>query len=119
MKTYESLLELLVGRWQPSLAVAVGRLALGILIPVMILLYALKCIVGREALVIARGGLTHIQGLPAVAVGVAYACAALVLYVHICWEDHPHLAALRDTSRFILLLAIAVCLAATFTLVLF
>lgn len=119
MKRHEKVLELLVGRWQPSPGVAVGRLGLGILTPVLILLYALKCMAGREALVIARGGLTHIQGLPAVAVCVAYARAALLLYVHVCWEDHPHLTGLRDFARFVLLLAIAVCLAATFTLVLF
>jgi hypothetical protein len=119
MKRHERLLELLVGRWQPYLAVAFGRFALGIVFPGLILLYALSCIAAREAPIISRGGLSRVFGLPAMAVGVAYACAALVLYVHICWEDHPHLAGFRDFARSILLLAIAISLAATFALVLF
>jgi len=119
MKRYERLLELLVGRWQPSLAVAVGRLIAGIVCPVLILAYALRSIAIRRALIIGKGHLDHVEGLPAIAVGLAYACVALLIYVHVCWEDHPHLAGLRDIARFVLLLAIAILLAATFTLALF
>jgi hypothetical protein len=118
MNRYEKLLELLVGRWQPSPAVAVGRLIVGIVVPGLILAYALRCIVIRQALIIGKGHLDHAVGLPSVAVALAYACAALLLYVHVCWEDHPHLAGLRDFARQVLLLAIILCLVATFALAL-
>lgn len=116
MKRYEWLLELLVGRWQPSLGVAIARLGLGIVCPALILAYAVSCIVARQALIIARGGLTHVHGLPAVAIGLAYACVAALLYVHVCWEDHPRFAGLRDFARQALLIAIFLLLGSTIAL---
>jgi len=118
MKTYERALELLVGRWQPSLAVAFAKLVFGIVCPVLIVAYAVSSIVARDAVIYARGGLTHVQGLPAVAVGIAYACVAGLLYVQVCWEDHPQLSGLRDFARKVLLLVIALLLAGTFALAL-
>lgn len=118
MKRLGRFLELLVGRWQPSPAVAIARLGLGVVCPGLILAYAVSCIIDRQALILARGGLTHVQGLPAVAVGTAYACLAAFLYVHVCWDDHPHLAGFRDFARQLLLLAIFILMAGTLALAL-
>jgi hypothetical protein len=111
-------LELIVGRWRPSIATAVAKLGLGILCPSVVLVYALRCLFARQAHIITRGGLSQVFGLPAVAVSVAYACVAMIIYVHVCWEDHPYLGGVRDIARQCLLLAIIIALAATFGLAL-
>ena len=111
-------LELLVGRWQPSIATAVARFALGIMLPAVILFYGISCGLSRHATVITRGGLAEIIGLPAVAVGIAYAAIGMILYVHICWDAHPYFAGLRDVARQFLLLVMIVALAATLGLAL-
>ncbi len=112
-------MELLVGRWEPPIAIAFAKLGLGIFIPIVILIYSLSCVLTRHAPVIARGGISEVSGLPAIAVGIAYATIGLIIYVHICWEDHPHLSGLRDAARQLLLVVIAIALAATFGLALF
>ena len=112
------LLELLVGRCEPPIVIALAKLAAGIVIPVVVLGYGISCGLSRHATIPTRGGLSEITGLPAVAVGIAYAAVGVIIYVHICWEDHPYLAGLRDVARQLLLLVILVALAATFGLAL-
>ena len=111
-------LEWLVGRWEPPLFTAFAKFGLGIVIPAIVLVYGISCGLGRHATVIARGGLTEITGLPAVAVGIAYATIGLFIYVHVCWDDHPYFAGLRDVARQMLLGVIIVALVATFGLAL-
>jgi len=111
-------LDLLVGQWQPSIATAMARFCLGIVLPSIIVIYGISCGLSRHATVITRGGLAEIIGLPAVAVGIAYATIGLMIYVHICWDGHPHFAGLRDAARQMLVLVIVVALAATFGLAL-
>jgi hypothetical protein len=108
-----SCLELVIGRWRPSLAVAAARLGLGVVLPGLILAYAVRCMVLGRALIISRGGLATVHGYPAVAIGVAYACAALFIYVHVCWEDHAYFAGLRDVARQLLLVIMFISIAAT------
>jgi hypothetical protein len=117
-RQFEWLLDLEIGRWRPSVATAVARLGLGVLAPIPILAYAVTCMATGRALVISRGGLAMIYGYPAMAVGVAYACVAFLIYVHVCWEDHSYFAGLRDFARQLLLMAILIAMAATFGLVL-
>ena len=111
-------LELLVGRWEPPLITVLARFVLGIVLPAMVLFYGISCGLSRHATVITRGGLAEIAGLPAVAVGVAYAAIGMILYVHVCWDGHPYFAGLRDAARQLLLLVMIVALAATFGLAL-
>lgn len=113
------ILEALVGRWQGPLAVAFARIGLGIVIPGAIVAYGIACVAGRRAHIIDRAGrLAEVSGLPAVAVGIAYAAVGLLVYVHVCWEEHAYLAGARDLVRSILLGVVAVCLAATLGLAL-
>jgi hypothetical protein len=88
-------------------------LGLGVLVPSLILAYAVRCMVIGRALVISRGGLATVHGYPAVAIGVAYACVALFIYVHFCWEDHAYFAGLRDVARQFLLVVMFFSMAAT------
>ena len=111
-------LELLVGRWEPPLATALAKLGLGVVLPAVFFIYGISCGLSRHATVVTRGGLAEIAGLPAVAVGIAYAAIGLILYVHICWDGHPYFSGLRDAARQLLLLVIVVALAATFGLAL-
>jgi hypothetical protein len=46
---------------------------LGILIPAMIVLYGVRSMLNRQAMIPSRGGLAQIIGLPAAAAGFAYA----------------------------------------------
>ena len=64
-------LELLVGRWEPPIAVAFAKFALGIVVPIVILRHGLSGILTRQAVVITRGGFAGVSGLPAVAIGIA------------------------------------------------
>ncbi len=112
------ILKALVGRWQGSV-VPIAKLGLGIVIPALIFAYGTSCIIGRHAYILDRAGRpAAVSGLPASAIGLAYAAAGLLLYVHICWEEHPYLAGVRDFARAFLLTVIAVCLAATLGLAL-
>ena len=115
---FTRLLELLVGQWQPSAAVAAARVALGIIVPTFIVAYAIRCVLTGNATIIAKEGVREVTGLSAVAIGLAYAAAGLFLYVHVCWEYNPRLAGLRDFARQLLLVVIAASLAATFALAL-
>lgn len=111
--------EAIVGRWQPSIGVAIARLILGIAIPALIFMYGLSCVFSHQAYILDRTGRpTEVSGLPALAVGIAYAAAGLLLYVHVCWEEHAYLAGVRDFARSILLLVIGTALAATLGLAL-
>ena len=112
------LLEMLVGKWEPAIATALGKFGLGIVIPTAILVYAISCALSRESKVITRGGLAEITGLPAVAIAVAYATIGVIIYVHVCWDDHPYFAGLRHLALQFLLLIIIIALAATFGLAL-
>jgi hypothetical protein len=116
-RNFGSFLELLIGRWRPSVATAVARLGLGVLCPGIVLAYALRSLFVRQIYIPSRTGLREIVGLPAVAVGVIYACVAMIIYVYVCWDDHPHLSGLRDSATRFLLLAIFIALAAAFGLV--
>jgi hypothetical protein len=110
--------ELLIGRWEPPIAVAFAKFGLGIVVPVAVLIYGLSGILTRQSRVLARGGLSEVSGLPAIAVGIAYVALGLTIYIHICWEDHPYLAPFRDLGRQLLLVVLAVALVATFGLAL-
>ena len=112
-------MQLLVGRWEPPIVVAFAKLGLGIVIPGVVLLYGISCVLSRDAKVIARGGFSEINGLPAVAVGIAYATIGMIIYVHICWDNHPYFAGFRDAARQLLLVVIIIALGATFGLALF
>ena len=112
-------MELLVGRWEPPIVVAFAKLGLGIVIPTLVLLYGVSCVVNQHALIIARGGFSRISGLPALSAGIAYVAVAMIIYVHICWDDHPYLGGFRDVVRQLLLVVIVIALAATFGLALF
>ena len=111
-------LELVVGRWEPPIAVAIARLVLGVAVPVGILVYGVSCILARQAPIPTRGGIAEAFGLPAVAVGIAYAALGLLVYVHVCWEEHLYLAGFRDVARQVLLVVVALSMAATFGLAL-
>ncbi len=115
---FAKLLELAIGRWRPDVSTAVAKFGLGVLCPSPILLYGLSCVFSRQASIPTRGGLAPVIGLPAVAVGVVYVCVALMLYVHVCWEDHPLLAGCHDAARKLLALVIAIALAVTVALAL-
>jgi hypothetical protein len=102
-------LELLVGPWEPPIAVAFAKFALGIVVPIVILRHGLSGILTRQAVV---------SGFPAVAIGIAYVALGLIIYVHICWDDHPYLAPFRDLARQLFLIVIIISLVATFGLAL-
>lgn len=72
----------------------------------------------QYAIVPDRGRLARVNGLPAIAVGIAYATIGVILYVRICWDDHPYFAGLRDVASQILLLVVILALAASFGLAL-
>lgn len=111
-------LELLVGRWEPPIVTALARFVLGIVLPAVVFYYGISCGLSRHAMVITRGGLSEIIGLPAVAVGIAYAAIGIIIYVHICWDGHPYFSGLRDAARQLLLMVMIAALAATFGLTL-
>jgi hypothetical protein len=113
------ILEALVGRWRPSVAVLIARLILGIAIPALIVAYGVRSVFSGHVYILDRTGRpTDVSGLPAVAVGIAYAAAGLIVYVHVCWEEHAYLAGAREFARTILLGVIGAALAATFGLAL-
>jgi len=112
----EKLLEWLVGRCDPLAAIT--RVVVGLAVPAVFLVYGVSSMLARRAMVIARHGFAEIVGLPAVAAGFAYAAAALLLYVHVCWDDHPHLGGLRDATRQLLAVVVIVAFAVTFALAL-
>jgi hypothetical protein len=110
------LVEIITGRRDP--AAAASRAVLGVLVPLVVITYALSCIVMREATIIGKGALETVIGLPAVAVGVAYATAGVILYVYVCWDDHPQFAGIRDAVLQLLLIVVALAMAVTFALAL-
>ena len=112
------LLDSILGLSDTSRESRLGRLVKGVVIPSVPLIYGVSCVVSRHAMIIGRGGIASLSGLPAIGIGVAYAAVGLLIYVHSCWEDHPQLAGARDAARGVLLLVIIVALLSTFALVL-
>lgn len=112
----ENLAEFVLGRRDPASIAA--RTAFGVIGPAIALAYGIRCVLFRHAMIIGKGSLDEISGLPAIAAGIAYSLASVAAYVYVCWDDHPKFAGLRDFALQLLLVAIAILYAASIALAL-
>jgi len=88
-----------------------SKWALGVILPISILVYAARCFILQKAVVIGQGGHNmEISGIPAVFMGLAWLSAAFFIHFHYFWSAVKRLCVYADFAKTIALL----CLIGTF-----
>jgi hypothetical protein len=88
-----------------------SKWVLGVIVPIGVLIYAIRCCILQEAVVFGHHGANmEISGIPAVFMGLAWVNAAFFIHFHYFWSAVKRLCTYADFAKTIALL----CLIGTF-----
>ena len=102
-----------LGVSDPTTESRVSKFVLGVLIPLVPLLYGLQSLMTAESAFPGRFRLVQLEGPAALSAGVVYLAIGLILHVHHCWTEHVRLGGLADFARLVLAVLIAIGLVGT------
>jgi hypothetical protein len=107
MKRLLKTLDVVLGITEPSTEERVTKLLLGVVVPLFPIVYGVSSILSGRSKFLGRFGLMNVDGMAAVAAGIAYLSFGLFVHVSYCWGEHPILA---GVVRYILLIVVGLSL---------
>jgi hypothetical protein len=78
----------------------------GVIVPICILIYALRCCILQKATLLGRGHNLDLSGMPAVFMGLAWLSAAFFIHFHYFWSAHKRLCVFADLGKTLALFCI-------------
>jgi hypothetical protein len=91
-------LDAVLGVTDSSLEERLTKAFWGVLVPLLPLCFGVFSVISRHSKFIGRGGLVDLTGTSALMAGVGYICIALLIHVHIVWEEHPWFDGIADAG---------------------
>jgi len=79
----------------------------GVIVPIFILIYALRCFILQKAVFVGRHGSDlKLSGIPAIFMGLAWLSGAFFLHFHYFWSSNKRLCVFADLGKTLALFCI-------------